>query len=71
MDAALVRADEHAALPDVAQLGHGAGRLVGQPEQPGRVVEEQLARVGERAVARRSVDQPLARPSPRAAGWPG
>jgi hypothetical protein len=60
VDAALVRADEHTSLPHVPELGHGAGRLVRQPEQPGRVVEEELARVGEGAVARRAVDQAFA-----------
>ena len=69
--AALVRADEHAALLDVAQVGDGPGGLVGQPQQPVGVVEQQLAGVGQRAVAGRPVDQPLARAPARAAGWPG
>ena len=58
--AAFVRADEHAALLDVAQVGDRAGRLVDQTQQPVGVLEQQLAGVGQRAVARRPIDQPLA-----------
>ena len=45
---------------DVAQVGDGPGGLVGEPQQPRRVVEQQLAGVGQRAVARGPVDEPLA-----------
>ena len=60
MDAALVRADEHPPLPDLPQVRDGTAGLLSQPKQPRAVLEEHLAGVGQRPVARRPVDQPLA-----------
>ena len=59
--AGLVRADQHAALLDVAQVGDGRRGLVDEPQEPRRVLEEHFPRVGQRAVARRPVDELLAR----------
>ncbi len=50
VDAAFVGADEHAALANLAQVGDGRRRLVGQPEEAGAVLEEHFAGGGERAV---------------------
>ena len=59
VDSALVGADDDAADADVAQVGDGGGRLVNEPQQPRGVVEQHLAGVGQRPVARRAIDQPL------------
>jgi hypothetical protein len=60
VDAGLVGPDQHAPFPDVAQVGDGASGFIGEPQQTGGVVEQQLAGVGQGAVARRAVDQALA-----------
>ncbi len=59
-DAGLVCANQHAALAHVAKLGDGVRGLVGQPKEARGVVEQELAGVGQRAVAGRPVDEPLA-----------
>ena len=63
VDAALVGADEHAALPDVAQVGDGAGRLVGQPQQP-RARSRAAARRRRSACRRATSGRSAARPAP-------
>ena len=60
VDGGFVRADEHAAAPQVAQLAHGRFGLLGQPHEPLPVVLEHLAGVGQRARLRRAVEQLLA-----------
>ena len=59
VDGGLVGADDDAAAADLLQLAHRRLRLVGQPEQPLRVVLEQPSGLGQRAVARRAVEEPL------------
>ena len=56
---ALVGADEHASAPQVLELADGARRLVLEPRQPLRVVEQDLARLGELAALGGTVEQPL------------
>ena len=71
VDGRLVRADDDPAAPYLLQL---ADRLLGirrQPHQPRRVIPQQHAGLGQRAVARRPVEKPIADLDPRFAGWPG
>ena len=58
--AALVRSDQHAAALQIAQLANRQLRLFRQPLQPLGVVAQHAPRLGERAVLRRSIEQPLA-----------
>ena len=60
MHGALVGADEHAAAAQVAQLAHGRLGLFGEAHQPLRVVAQHAPGFGQRALLRRSIEQPLA-----------
>ena len=51
---------EHAPAPQVAQLAHGRLGLLGEPHEPLAVVLQHPAGLGQRAVLRRAVEQPLA-----------
>ena len=57
---AFVRADEHAAAAQVAQLADGLLGFFREAHQPLRVVAQHAAGLGQRALLRRSVEQPLA-----------
>ena len=56
----LVGAHDHAAAAHLLELLDGGLGLAGQPQQPLRVILEQTAGLGERAVPGRPVEQPLA-----------
>ena len=47
VDRRLVCADEDTPLTEILQLPHGALRLVGQPHQPTRVVEQDGSGLGQ------------------------
>ena len=57
---AFVGSDEHAAAPQVAQLAHGGLGFFAEAHQPLRVVAQHAARLGQRALLRRAVEEPLA-----------
>ena len=56
----LVGADQHAPPPQVPQLAHRLLGLLRQPHQPLRILAEHAARLGQRALLGRAVEQPLA-----------
>ena len=60
VDRRLVRADEHPAAAQVAQVAHGRFGFFSQAHEPMAVVLEHLARFGERAGLRRPIEQLLA-----------
>jgi hypothetical protein len=55
-----VGADDDAAAAHLLQLADGRLRLAGEPEEPLRIVLQEASGLGQRAVARRAVEQPLA-----------
>ena len=57
--AALVRSDQHASALQVPQLADGQLRLLRQPLEPLGVVAQHPPRLGQRAVLRRAIEQPL------------
>ncbi len=59
VDAALVRSDQHAAALQVAQLADRQLRLFRKPLQPLGVVAQHAPGLGQRAVLRRAIEQPL------------
>ena len=54
-----VGADQHPAPPQVLQLANGALGLRLELHEALRVVEQQLARLGQSAALRRAIEQPL------------
>ena len=60
VDRRLVGADDQSAAAQLLQLPHRGLRLAREADEPLRVVLQQLARLGQRAVARRPIEEPLA-----------
>ena len=60
VDRRFVGADQHAPALQVAQVADRGIRLLRQPHQPLRVVEEHAPGFGQLAVLRRSVEEALA-----------
>jgi hypothetical protein len=51
VDGGLVGADDHPAATHLVQLAHRRLRLVGHPQQPSRMLEQQRAGLGQRAIS--------------------